>query len=281
MSLIGATRNRALVPGVIIVSPPKAGTHLALKALSLLPGLKVAAHARPLRDVAETEAADPRSTPFRIGIDWPLAVSARMLALHLDAVGRGRYTSLHLPHSEATAGLLRARGLRTLLILRDPRDVVASHAEYVARETTHFLFETYQQLTPEERRMRSIWGLPPVAPGQPGLLDVGARFRSALGWARESGVLTLRFEDLVGPRGGGSREAQERDLGRLASAIGATCDGATRSRIADCLFGGTATFRRGAIGSWRDVFSREVIEAFKDHTGDLLIELGYEKDDAW
>jgi hypothetical protein len=47
------------------------------------------------------------------------------------------------------------------------------------------------------------------------------------------------------------------------------------------LFGGTQTFRRGQIGGWRQHFKPEHIAAFKDVTGDLVVNLGYELSLDW
>jgi hypothetical protein len=40
-------------------------------------------------------------------------------------------------------------------------------------------------------------------------------------------------------------------------------------------------FRKGVAGDWRDVFTREDRRIFKEAAGDLLVELGYEKDSEW
>lgn len=41
------------------------------------------------------------------------------------------------------------------------------------------------------------------------------------------------------------------------------------------------TFRSGKTGDWREHFTEEHKELFKDVTGDLLVRLGYEKDNDW
>jgi hypothetical protein len=40
-------------------------------------------------------------------------------------------------------------------------------------------------------------------------------------------------------------------------------------------------FRKGVAGDWRSVFTEEDKKIFKEEAGDLLIRLGYERDDAW
>ncbi len=41
------------------------------------------------------------------------------------------------------------------------------------------------------------------------------------------------------------------------------------------------TFRSGKTGEWKKSFSPEHKKIFKDVAGDLLIRLGYEKDNDW
>ena len=43
----------------------------------------------------------------------------------------------------------------------------------------------------------------------------------------------------------------------------------------------TSFFRKGIAGDWRNVFTEQDKVLFKKEAGDLLIRLGYEKDDSW
>jgi len=45
--------------------------------------------------------------------------------------------------------------------------------------------------------------------------------------------------------------------------------------------GKSPTFRSGKIGGWKKAFNEENKSIFKDLAGDLLIQLGYEKDLNW
>lgn len=39
--------------------------------------------------------------------------------------------------------------------------------------------------------------------------------------------------------------------------------------------------RKGVAGDWRNYFTREAAEVFDHHAGDVLVELGYERDRSW
>jgi Sulfotransferase domain len=43
----------------------------------------------------------------------------------------------------------------------------------------------------------------------------------------------------------------------------------------------TSLLRKGVAGDWKNVFTEEDREIFKDEAGDLLVRLGYEKDRDW
>lgn len=43
----------------------------------------------------------------------------------------------------------------------------------------------------------------------------------------------------------------------------------------------TPTYRKGAVGDWHNHFTPRITDAFKEHAGDWLVQLGYEQDDNW
>jgi hypothetical protein len=73
------------------------------------------------------------------------------------------------------------------------------------------------------------------------------------GWKDAEGVTVVRFEDIIGPRGGGSAGLQFAVLSALASRIGWQGDhGRLTSAISGTFNPGAGTFRRGTIDGWRD-----------------------------
>ena len=106
------------------------------------------------------------------------------------------------------------------------------------------------------------------------LVSIGERYRLMEAWGSYPGSLTLRFEDMVGERGGGSEEAQIDSLRRLGGLVEASNPDLVS--IADSIFGGSSTFRKGRIGGWRDSFEDEHHELFDRIAGGDLIRWGYE-----
>src|SRR4029079_12113937 len=108
-----------------------------------------------------------------------------------------------------------------LLILRDPRDVVVSAQHYVTKMTAHDLHRrfTEQYRTADERIAATIAGFPADEYGR-GQASRDARLQRALPWLSTPGVLVVRFEDLVGAAGGGSRERQDAAVEAVGRHVG-------------------------------------------------------------
>jgi hypothetical protein len=88
-------------------------------------------------------------------------------------------------------------------------------------------------------------------------------------------VLTLRFEDLVGEEGGGSRAIQAEAVERWARFLAVDVP---TEQLTEGLFGGTRTFHQGRTDSWRDLFEEHHLRAFEREFGDVLADYGYAED---
>jgi hypothetical protein len=150
---------------------------------------------------------------------------------------------------------------------------------YLKQTRNHLMHEAFLALPSDrERLLVSIRG------GELGgreLLSLDERYRRFSGWGRDEGAVVVKFEDLVGPEGGGSADAQRRAVGRVAEHLGLEADERTMRLVEEGLFGEGRTFRKGQIGGWREEFSPEHARAAKEVAGPLLVELGYEAGPEW
>jgi hypothetical protein len=94
-------------------------------------------------------------------------------------------------------------------------------------------------------------------------------------------ALTVRFEDLVGSNGGGDDAKQLATVKAIAKHASIELSEERAQEIASNLFGNKGTFRKGQIGAWKEEFTAEHKDLFKQYGGELLIKLGYEKDLNW
>ena len=250
-----ATGHRILANSV-----PKAGTHLLTRCLSLLPG------------ITDSE------------LRYRGHVVDERLEAQLNMVNGGCFVPVHLTYSDERARLLTGLGFKMALIIRDPRDIVVSHFHYVTYGSRRHRLHAYYTSLPDDqtRLMVSITGvLEPQSDPKVRLLDIDRRCRGFLKW-EDHGACVVKFESLVGPHGGGTYGAQRVDIERLAEHVGVQLDEMDIESIASRVYDRkSSTFRKGKTGDWKNHLTPEHKEAFKRVAGDLLIDLGYERDLQW
>ncbi|MDE3046356.1 MAG: hypothetical protein KGJ02_06910, partial [Verrucomicrobiota bacterium] len=100
-------------------------------------------------------------------------------------------------------------------------------------------------------------------------------------WLQDPNIIVIRFEDLIGPRGGGSLEAQRRIYLTLATHLGYTLTLEQIDEIAKNSFGGTWTFRNGQIEEWKTAYSESNKALFNQLFGWTLVDFGYANDLNW
>ncbi|MGW0709870.1 hypothetical protein ACWD4G_28600 [Streptomyces sp. NPDC002643] len=188
---------------------------------------------------------------------------------------------------------------RIILNHRDPRDVLLSMVNFLSggtgRGVGHFSdHRIYQDILRTADSLQDRLTIALTDPCFPG----ADAFERGLWLLRHPAVCKVTFEELVGPRGGGSREAQYAAVARLAEFVGATgaagaagaigiagvggasgVAGATAvdpERIAEEVFNDTAfSFHKGRIGGWREHFTPEHERLFEERYGHVLDAYGH------
>ena len=255
----------AELPVLLGISFPKSGTHLLDQIL--LGFSKVAPYAKRLHSFyAEYEGESGRKREPEQALAW------------LDSLRPRDIASGHLfARPEAVRRVTSAKFV-PYFIFRDPRDVVVSHVFYVTdMEARHVHHQYYSSLPDFDARLNaSILGRPGADVEFP---DIATRFAPYLGWLDCPQVLAIHFEDLINER----TATLSRLLDQLETRISLPVP---RQAILDALESSidpkrSPTFRSGKTGEWRKHFTDKHKRIFKDVAGDLLIRLGYEKDDHW
>jgi hypothetical protein len=255
------------VPVLLANSFPKSGTHLLTQVLQGFPAIGPAVDSG-LPAIVTYEGDSGRE---------------RQAVEILSDLGRLKAGDIAYGHMHALPEVVRRLcqpGYAAYFILRDPRDVVVSHVHYVTEmEPNHVHHPYYTQALHsfEERLAVSILGRPD---GPVPFPDIQSRFTPYLGWLDLPEVLVLHFEDFI--------QQQETALGQVldhavqrgfplrtsrSTAIRALAESIDPQR--------SPTFRSGKVGAWRDRFSAENKQLFKQVAANLLVRLGYEQDDAW
>jgi hypothetical protein len=164
-------------------------------------------------------------------------------------------------------------------IYRDPRDQMVSFIFFMDKYSS--FWPHIKNINFDQALMYMIQNGPAIYKDHPPVNNILDMYEHYLPWIEAAGFLTVKFEDLVGVKGGGNEEKQIDVIKKIAQHLKIEITNQKINYVINNLFGDTATFREGKIGSWKKYFKPQHIKAFKEHTGDLLIKLGYEKDNNW
>lgn len=243
----------------MVITPEKTGTHLLCKAITLLTGM-------------ECEH------------NWHRDVHEKYLHNLLAECEKNKtYCHMHITADQKYVYALNARKYKVIFLMRDPRDQLLSMYFYIRDKdwmyerlnmhTRFAVMEFNDQI--DEMITGNILGtcVPKVLIG----LKMPWMFFD------KPEVYTARYENLVGPKGGGSREAQIDELTAIAKFLNLKVSKRVVIAIADSLYGkpGEATFNTGKIGNWKIYFNELHKDHFKEVFGDKLILLNYENDYSW
>jgi hypothetical protein len=252
-------------PPVFGNAKPKSGSHLLLQILNGFTRIM------PYRYVE----ADPVRTVRREGGKRPPAeVLSDLRRIPQGVIGWG-----YVEAFPETAAFLTAPGRVNYFLYRDPRDLLVSQVFYATDlYEEHGMHDYYTSLPDFDARLRvAITGI--QSDGLT-MVSVKERYAGVFRWLDQKNVLCLRFEDLIH-----SRERVLNDMLSEVEKSGYQIRTARTSAL-EILAGSiqpgkSRTFRSGKTGAWREHFSAEHKRLFKDVAGDLLLQLGYEKNNDW
>ena len=259
-------------PRVLVNSVPKAGTHLVTSILDLLPRTRTAGvHLDQV-----IVGLHGKSNPETAELDWHRVRSM------LERVKPGQYATSHLWSHPRLFAILQELGFRSIFVVRDPRDIIVSDAEYVRRLRRHPQYQRFQEDYPDlDAALRAhIDGFPAGRWGHPQLPFV-ERLRGYQPWLdpRED-ILCCRFEELIGDAGGGSSAVQRVRVAEIGDHVHRHLDGVTLDRICSAAWSSSSpTFRKGAAGAWRTVLVGSILDYFIEHVdAEVMAAYGYRHD---
>ncbi|ABZ83411.1 sulfotransferase domain family protein [Heliomicrobium modesticaldum Ice1] len=244
---------------VLVNSIPKAGTNLLTTCINSIKALRYSGY--------HVEHEEPHQ-----------------LITIFDSLRKGQYVSSHLYPTYTNVNIVEKNKFKTLLMVRDPRDVVVSWVNYATKK--EYVRYTDYLIRLKDDHQRLLTGISGVSRDQCskryGQEDIGTVFREYLKWNNYEYNLMVRYEDLIGPEGNGSKEKQIQQIEKVLRHLGITIPNEQILVISNKVFNvDSPTFRKGIIGDWKNHFSDEHKKAFKEIAGDVLITLGYEENYDW
>lgn len=253
---ISAIKGRWKGPKVLVNSVPKAGTHLVERALEKFPLLRNAGK----KTLSCWDSIDDKTL------------------LKVKRMSNGQFMNAHLTAHEKIFRVIEENNILVLFVVRDPRDVVVSRFKYVSEiDKMHRAHKAFSILNDDnERLMASIEGIQGIVP------SIGEMLKRFRPWIEMERVLICRFEDLIGPKGGGEKEKQLKMLSRISRHINIKIDKKELEKISVRTFSSkSSTYRKGMAGGWQKYFNEKHISTFKRVANKELIAYGYEEAENW
>ncbi len=248
-------------PAVLVAAIHKSGTHLVERLLEEL-GYRPTTMDRGLLDAAEEDD-----------------VSTFLSRLAPDAAYFFSGLTIEMIPPPLLAHWRQTGQPPILFNYRDPRAVLLSQVNYLLGKARSGGFT--------ETRFHLVYSdILKAQPDESAALDVAIRTMG--GYLRQSfessqwllfhpRACRLTYERLVGARGGGSDEAQQRLVAEVMAHLGmAAHGGAEVAAVAARLYDPEKrTFSRGQADAWRGVYTSAQLRAFERRYGDLLDLYGY------
>jgi hypothetical protein len=238
---------------VLLTTIPKCGKNVLVSFLSGLgltrqhggtDGFEAATHVQARWYIQQH--GDPAHHDPQGFLSWTAPAFERVLD-GLAAMPDNTYLHGHFVFDAELHRRTREAGISIVFLYRDPRAALPSLA--------HFLLDRNEPATLARRLPSRDLGaaLRFLVDGDAEAPPFADFYTPYEGWKDAEDVIVVRFEDIIGPRGGGSLGVQLGVLTPLAERIGWSGD---PSRLATAIGGtfnpGAGTFRRGTIDGWRD-----------------------------
>ena len=174
---------------------------------------------------------------------------------------------------------LTQAGRVNYFIYRDPRDMLVSQVFFATdMHEEHGMYEFYNSLPDFGERLKvAITGI-----DRDGLkmTSVKKRYNGVFEWLEQKNVMCIRFEDLINNRDATLNTMLD-DVEKTGYKIPTPREKALPVLVEAIQPKKSHTFRSGKTGGWKDHFTEEHKKLFNDVAGDLLVRLGYEKNNDW
>ena len=252
-------------PPIFGNAKPKSGSHLLLQILGGV--CQVAPYAYVESDPIRTVKKDGgRRSAAEILVDLQSTPAGIIPWGYLDAT------------PENVAFLCKPERVN-YFIYRDPRDMLISHVFFATdMHEGHGMHDYYQKLSDFDERLKvAITGI-----DRDGLymVSVKKRYEGVFQWLEQPSVLSIRFEDLIEKRDE-TLTAMLDQVEKTGYRIPTPRPKALETLVETIQPKKSKTFRSGKTGEWKKYYKPEHKTLFKEVAGDLLVRLGYEKDNDW
>jgi len=217
-----------------------------------------------------------------VSVASPRLVKPSLVSRTFSEIYDYKYIIGHMPFSKDGNEVLEKYIKKTITIIRDPRDMAISMINHSRTRPLHHAHRyLFKKLHNDSERLHAV--IEGYDNDFGSLIGLNSMYDSMLQWKNQSTNLTIKFEDLVGQKGGGTLEKQIKTIKSIIAHLNIPrkiSDDEILS-IADTSFGVSGTFRKGKIGGWKNIFLDKDKEFFKLKVNKVLVKNGYESNNQW
>ena len=233
---------------IMVISLQKCGTHLI---------------ERVMNDLGYLKAPHPK------GI---LSIDA------FKGLNNSQYIRSHFcPNDEVQMALEKNSDIKIIFNYRDPRDVFVSWFHWIHPNNPkpmHVHMEYMQKVYKNLTDLEIVNHLMDIDKFRAEEYNILEHFKLSRVLLFHPSVLNVKFEDLIGPKGGGSRNIQIQTIRKICDYLDKT--EVDYVKLADSAFSiESPTFRKGQIGSYKLFLSDEQIKKFNKLYKNIIIQYGY------
>jgi len=264
------------VEGVLVNSFPKSGTHVLTKIMEMVGYAQTKTHIsrslimygqrNMIRNIRIYRRID-KDQLSGLNIDLEnqhRRIKEPWLRNHLNKyLSEKVYSQAHVPFSIELEAVFLGMGLKSLYIHRDPKDVLVSLKNYILKLKRHPNHKMLVSLKSNEKRLETL-----ICGFNRGsnidlLSPFAEKFARSIKWSSSPFTCSVEFEKIIGPKGGGSKAEQKKELLKILSYLG--CDERVRENMSDKIFDRKSeTFHKGLIGQWEKEFTPNILDLFNE-----------------
>ena len=214
-----------------------------------------------------------------ISIGSPRMVRLKLIERICSKIKDSEYMLSHIPYSHDMEMLLKDLEWKNIVIIRDPRDQCASMLHKLKiKKNNPASYYLYEQLKTDSDRIKALIDGYDGLHNTRGMVSLDTMYKSVMAWKGKSNFIFVKFEDLIGPKGGGTLERQKTTIVQILKHL--EYEHYDNDEIVEWIgnhcFGITNSFWKGQVGNWKSVFDKEVSDIFKNNIADLLDQLDYD-----
>ena len=188
-------------------------------------------------------------------------IKYKYLKNYLKNITEEQFTTGHLPYTYKLNSLLESEDIKIIYIYRNPADVWISLYNYHTKA-----FKPYSKFL---KRLEISEGLDCVYNGMQRkgarLSPLSTRIKNSIGWIKAKNVLALKFEELIGRKGGGSDSIQKMKISQIIEHLNLDKHNIDENYVCQNIYDKSSqTFNKGTVGTYKKILSVEQLNKLKN-----------------